>query len=119
MSSITRSYESRMPASAEELAGWHANPGALQRLTPPWLDVRFDQVGGISQGETVRVQVPIAGPLRVPWELVHEDLADGQGFADVQVSGPFGSWRHEHRFNAVDTDSSVLVDRLTCELPAG
>src|SRR5688500_12369463 len=27
---------STLPASAEEASAWHARPGALERLTPPW-----------------------------------------------------------------------------------
>ena len=33
--------QSRLPVSAEEAFAWHARPGALERLAPPWerLDV--------------------------------------------------------------------------------
>ena len=32
---------SPIEASAEELFSWHARPGALPRLSPPWQKVRL------------------------------------------------------------------------------
>ena len=98
---------------------WHANPGALQRLTPPWLNVRIEEEGGIADGDTARLRVPVAGPLRFTWQLEHESLSDGPGFADIQRTGPFRTWRHEHRFEHDTNGGSTLVDQVTYELPLG
>jgi uncharacterized protein (TIGR01777 family) len=119
MTETTHTYRSPMPVAADHLYAWHANPGVLQRLTPPWLDVRIEEEGGIADGDTAQLRVPVAGPLGFTWELEHESLPDGLGFADIQRSGPFRSWRHEHRFEAGDAGSSVLVDCLTYGLPFG
>ncbi len=34
-------------------------------------------------------------------------------FVDIQELGPFKSWRHEHEFEAIDDNSTRVVDHIT------
>ena len=44
----------RIAAPAEEVFSWHARPGALERLTPPWEQVTVEsRTGGVEPGERV------------------------------------------------------------------
>jgi uncharacterized protein (TIGR01777 family) len=72
-------------------------------------------------GDWVRLHASVAGPVGFDWTVVHEDLPerDALGFADVQLSGPFRAWRHEHRYLPRAEDASQLEDRLVYELRAG
>ncbi len=120
MPETRRLYSSSIPVPVEDLVAWYESPGALARSTPPWLKVRVrEQRGGIEPGATVRLRVPLAGPAGFDWVITHEALDGVTGFADVQVSGPFASWRHEHRFTLNEGHASRLEDRLSYELPAG
>lgn len=111
-------YRSPVAASVDDLRAWHANRGALERLTPPWMPARtISADGGIDPGATVSLRVPVAGHLGFTWDLVHDALDDGDGFVDIQKRGPFRSWRHEHRFEPAGPDASVIEDRLTYSLP--
>ena len=48
MTETTLTYRSEIAAPAADVLAWHSNPGAFERLTPPWMDVRvLDGVGGI------------------------------------------------------------------------
>ncbi len=40
-------------------------------------------------------------------------------FVDIQVSGPFRIWKHEHEFEAIDLKTTRVVDRVTYMPPAG
>ena len=117
MTHTTHTYRSQIAAPAAVVRAWHANPGAFERLTPPWMNVRvLDGVGGIEPGDWKRLRVG-AGPIGVPWTLVHHATDDGTGFVDEQTDGPFASWRHEHRFLSDGPERSVLEDRITYQLP--
>src|SRR5215217_6967321 len=119
MTETTLTYRSQIAASAADVLAWHSNPGAFERLTPPWMNVRvLDGVGGIEPGDWKRLRVG-AGPIGVPWTLVHRNAEDGTGFVDEQTDGPFASWRHEHRFLSDGPKRSVLEDRITYQLPFG
>jgi len=119
MSETTLIFRSPISAPASDVLAWHGNPGAFERLTPPWMRVRvLDTHGGIAPGDWARVRVPV-GPLGFAWTLVHDALTDVRGFVDIQEAGPFRAWRHEHRFLDEGPGQSVLEDRITYELPLG
>ena len=119
MTETTLRYRSEIAAPAADVLAWHGNPGVFERLTPPWMNVHvLDSVGGIEPGDWKRLRVG-AGPIGVPWTLVHKNAEDGTGFVDEQTDGPFVSWRHEHRFLSDGPERSVLEDRITYQLPFG
>jgi len=114
-------FEARteLDVSADQAFRWHARPGAFARLSPPWDRIEvLSEHGGIEDGArlTLKLSVP---PFSLPWVAVHEEYEEGRRFVDVQESGPFAHWRHEHLFNPAGNGRSVLVDRIDYELPFG
>jgi len=114
-------FESRVEidAPAAEVFRWHARPGAFTRLSPPWnrVDVTAAR-GGIEDGARVELTLGTP-PFAVPWVAVHEGYEEGRRFVDVQESGPFSRWVHEHLFTDTGKGRSVLVDRIDYALPLG
>ena len=54
----------RIPASADAVFDWHEAPGAFERLTPPWEQVRLlHHEGGIKDGARVVLRIG-------PWPFV-------------------------------------------------
>lgn len=107
----------RMPFPAEKLAAWHERPGAFERLSPPWEDVRIiEQTGGIRDGDGATIELR-KGPVRQRWVAVHRNYVEGRQFVDDQVSGPFASWTHTHRFIPDGPEASVLEDEIEYRLP--
>jgi hypothetical protein len=108
-----------VPGSAEDVYQWHARPGAFERLVPPWETVRM-RAGhpGLEPESVVELEVRTAWRTTA-WVARHTDVRPGRGFTDVQVRGPFETWRHRHDFEPIDDRSSVLVDRIQADLPLG
>lgn len=102
-------------ASRKELFTWHMRPGAFERLSPPWVNIRVEQAGQVREGERVSFAI-LRGPFRVRWEAVHRDIIEGRQFSDIQLKGPFSYWRHIHHFEARDS-GGVLTDRIEYRLP--
>lgn len=110
---------SRIPASAEEVYRWHAEPGAFQRLTPPWEPVEVvDEGGGLRDGVLVEIRVRV-GPFRLPWIARLSDCQPGRSFRDTQVRGPFAAWQHTHRMEPDGESACWLEDRVEYALPLG
>jgi uncharacterized protein (TIGR01777 family) len=111
---------SPMPVSAEELFAWHARPGALARLTPPWERVRVKAIEGpFGDGQRVTLNAAVAGPVRMDWVVEHFGTEPGHQFRDRQLSGPFAHWVHTHRMIADGPDASVLEDAIEYRVPLG
>ncbi len=110
-------FRTPLPVPAARALAWHRRPGAFERLSPPWVDVRVGaRTGGTEPGDRVRLRVR-KGPVAFDWTLEHARAVGGEGFADVQVQGPFAAWRHDHLF-ADEPGGSVLTDRVRFALPA-
>jgi uncharacterized protein len=108
-----------MVASAEELFRWHAEPGALERLTPPWERMEtIERAAGIRDGDRGAMWVYL-GPLRLRWTFEHRGYVEGRQFQDVQTSGPFRRWEHTHLFIPEGAEACRLEDRIEYELPFG
>ena len=111
--------ESRIAAPPEEVFAFHESPGALQRLTPPWENVRFLEGGGSLQpGTRVAISVPV-GPFHVRWVAEHTEYQSGRMFADRQVEGPFASWYHRHYCLDDGQGGTILRDEIEYRPPLG
>jgi uncharacterized protein (TIGR01777 family) len=108
---------STLPFGVGEVMAWHARAGAFERLSAPWQHVRpVEPAGAPAAGDRTVFEYGL-GPLRGRWTAVRKALPSGLGFVDVQESGPFAFWRHEHRFEPDGEKSTVLDDRVDYELP--
>lgn len=113
-------FQSRLEHPAARVFEWHARPGALERLIPPWSRVRvLSQTGGIEPGSTVVLRMPVLGPFGVRWVAEHTKWVPGSEFTDSQKSGPFATWVHTHRMKAGEGGGSILEDSVEYRLPAG
>ena len=109
---------SRLASPAEEVFRWHARPGALERLTPPW--ERVERVAGgesLEPGSRVVLRARV-GPLARTWVAEHTDLEPGRRFRDVQSRGPFARWEHTHSMLPLAGGGCELEDRVEVVLAA-
>ncbi|HXH08599.1 MAG TPA: SRPBCC family protein [Alphaproteobacteria bacterium] len=94
-------------------------PGAFERLSPPWGPVEVRQrCGGIEDGDRLTLAISV-GPLSLRWTLEHRNYQAGRQFRDVQLTGPFAHWEHSHRFEPDGPESCYLEDRIQYSLPLG
>lgn len=117
-------FTSVLPVETGDAFTWHTRPGAFERLTPPWDDVRVvARRGDLRDGE-VELSIGL-GPFRQRWLARHSGYVDGQQFVDTQVAGPFARWVHTHSFAPAgrpagtdgDDRGAVLTDAIDFALP--
>lgn len=112
-------HRSELPYPREQVFEWHMRPGALERLTPPWMQVRvIRREGEIHDGGRVVLGIR-QGPAEIKWEARHTAFEEGHMFRDEQVSGPFGSWVHTHRFLDAQDGGCIMEDEVEWEAPMG
>jgi len=108
-----------LPAPRERVFGFFADPGNLERLTPPWL--HFELITppdtAIQQGTLLDYRLCLRGlPLR--WQSEISVWEPPCRFVDRQTKGPYSLWVHEHSF--ADQDGGTLVgDRVEYAVPGG
>ncbi len=109
---------SSLPVSVEEAFAYHARPGALSRLIPPWESVQIESSdNSLEVGSRVVLRTSVFG-VPVRWVAEHTEFDPPNLFADTQVSGPFAAWNHRHEFQAAGSYSS-LRDCIEYRVPFG
>lgn len=112
-------HESRIPFPVADVFAWHMRPGALERLLPPWEDVRVVfREGGIDDGGAVHIRAR-RGPINAVMKLRHTAFEEGRLFRDEQIAGPLESWVHSHEFEPGDGGGTLLRDLIEWEGPGG
>ena len=112
-----------LPANPVSAFDYHERPGALNRLIPPWETVTIESSDrSLKPGSRVVLKTSVGGvPLR--WVAEHTEYDPPNLFADRQISGPFETWNHQHRFEtrerANSDHPSQLIDQIDYRLPLG
>ena len=117
-----------LPISLEEAWNFFSSPLNLQKITPAYMEFKIlsevpkEIYPGLIIPYTIK---PIAG-ITMKWvtEITHvhkvseESVQDHSYFVDVQLSGPYKSWHHEHHFRKIE-GGIEMKDILYYELPFG
>lgn len=109
-------------APVDKLFGWHENPGAFERLTPPFDPVNVTYRKGNIDGGEVHIRIPF---IPFTWVAKHHSYKKNVQFMEDQESGPFvgplpfwnGSWHHQHLFEKNGNGKSILKDRIYYDFP--
>jgi hypothetical protein len=111
--------EQIVPRPRAEVFAFFSDAHNLEAITPAFLRFRITTPGRIPMGPgaTIDYRLSLFGiPFR--WRSIIEVFEPMERFVDVQVRGPYRSWRHLHEFSDVAGGTRVR-DRVEYELPAG
>ena len=102
-----------------EVFAFFADAANLERITPPALhfEIRSPQPIAMSAGATIDYQLSLFG-LKFQWRTLIESFDPESRFVDVQLEGPYRSWRHTHEFSDAPGGTLVL-DHVEYEVPFG
>jgi len=111
--------QSLIRASPKLVFEFHEQPNVLALLSPPWESARVIQSAKISEvGTLAIVETRILGPIKAKWVAEHTLYDPPKMFEDIQVKGPFRSWRHRHIVEPV-SGGAILRDEIDYEPPFG
>ncbi len=111
--------ESLIRASPERVFEFHEQPTVLNLLIPPCESARVIQPAKISEvGTEAIIETRIVGPINLRWAARHTLYDPPRMFEDVQVKGPFRSWRHRHIVEP-HPEGAILRDEIEYEAPFG
>jgi len=107
----------RLPLKVEEVFPFFCQVENLQRITPPELDFRIltPLPVSIGLGTTVDYQLRL---FRIPFRWRSEITVwdPPYRFVDLQISGPYKLWEHNHTFRS-NEGGTIIEDRVLYRLP--
>ena len=109
--------ESIIKAPPEKVFAFHALPDAIERLIPPWENAKIIQKADITKiGSQAIIEQKIFGLFPSRWVAEHTKYEPPRLFEDVQISGPFKAWRHQHIIEP-HAEGALLKDEIEFEPP--
>ncbi len=109
--------ESIIKSAPKRVFAFHELEDAFERLVPPWENAKIIQKADISViGSRAIIEQKIFGLFPSRWVAEHTKYEPPKMFEDVQISGPFASWRHQH-IVLPHTDGAILRDEIEFEPP--
>jgi len=109
--------ESIIRAAPEKVFAFHELPDAIERLIPPWENAKIIQKADIAKiGSKAIIEQKIFGLIPSRWIAEHTKYDPPREFEDIQISGPFKSWRHRHIIEPHET-GAILRDEIEFEPP--
>ncbi len=111
--------EQLIPRPLPEVFDFFCRAENLEVLTPGFLRFRILTPLPIEMraGAIIEYTLRLWG-IPVRWRTLIEAWEPGRRFVDVQLRGPYRSWRHTHAFEAVE-GGTRMTDRVEYELPFG
>ena len=110
-------FVGEVPGTTQEVFRWHENPGAFDRLPPPWESIEVLQaVDSLRNGSKGVLRMKV-GPIPITWKTEHTDYTPPSLFVDKQTQGPFKSWTHYHHFEPLSDTTTKILDEIHYEAP--
>ena len=121
----THRFTHRTPYPIDRVWDWFDRPGALHRLSPPWMSLQpAAEVDNIRDGQARLAVAPygVRLPFVPTWLAQHQapGYVEGRHFVDVAESQPYAAltgWRHEHGFEPDGADATLVQDAVTARVP--
>lgn len=111
--------EQLVPRPIDEVFGFFAEAGNLERITPPWLGFGLigDEPVEMGVGRLIEYRLRLHRiPLR--WVTRIHTWEPGRAFEDVQLKGPYRLWHHRHEFCRAG-GGTLVQDHVRYSLPLG
>jgi ligand-binding SRPBCC domain-containing protein len=107
-----------VPRPIDEIFAFFSRAANLETITPAFLKFRItESPEEICQGSRIKYVLRLHGiPVRWATEIVTWEPP--RRFVDVQLSGPYSLWHHEHRFTE-ERGGTRLQDEVRYALPFG
>jgi ligand-binding SRPBCC domain-containing protein len=91
---------------------FHSQSVSMGAITPPPLSVcLYHAPDVLGEGDEMDFSLGV-GPISMRW-VARIERVSPNGFTDRQVQGPFAEWSHRHSFNALDEQTTEVVDEIT------
>ncbi len=118
MNKFVRTQKLKM--ELQEAWDFFSNPANLALITPPELGFRINTNLPERIYDGLEIDYKVTPLLGIPlsWKTLISDVYAPLRFTDIQIKGPYLTWRHEHVFEKAD-DGVLVRDTVNYELPFG
>lgn len=113
--------EQRLKVSIDEAWSFFSSPQNLQKITPAHMG--FEITSSVDtkayEGQIITYTVGILPGIKQNWVTEITQVKEGSFFIDEQRFGPYKMWHHEHFFERVSKEETLMKDKISYKIPFG
>ena len=100
-----------LPLAPDDVFPFFEDPRNLSSITPRWLDFRMidSNKAEVFKGAEFDYTIRWLG-VKLRWRTRIIDYQKPERFTDIQLSGPYRSWKHVHTFEKIPEGTRVHDD---------
>lgn len=114
-------HRSRMHVPIAEAFQFFCKAQNLGLLTPSWMSFAMtsEPPSDMQEGSELNYRIAL-GPIPMRWKTIIRRWSPPHGFVDMQASGPYALWWHEHSLEAAGAGNETeMLDRVYYSPPLG
>lgn len=114
-------FEQIIPASINVVWNFFSDAKNLKTLTPEEMNMKvITELKDTQLAEGMRIAYYVSPLFKIPvfWETEIIKVKKQSQFIDIQLKGPFKSWKHTHTFVQIGVEVK-MIDEIEYELPLG
>ena len=110
-----------LPLSLEQSWDFFSSPKNLATITPPHMgfEITSEVADKAYAGQIISYNVGILPGIRSSWVTEITSVKDLSHFIDEQRFGPYSMWHHEHFFEAISPNKTLMTDKISYKIPLG
>lgn len=112
--------EQRIAVDHEIAFAFFSNPRNLEKITPPRLYFRIldpERIPDLTENAEFYYRIRLIG-VPFTWSSRIVNVHPPREFTDIQLRGPYRSWRHRHIFEP-EGSRTLIRDEVNYEIPLG
>ena len=110
-------FSTILHCSQQKAFDFHCDTTNLPHITPPWIKVAIKQLRlPLHVKSTIELVITRFG-LPQRWLMEIETLESPSLVVDKALHSPFAYFRHEHAFEKIDENTTLMSDKIVFKLP--
>ncbi len=104
-----------------EAWSYFSSPENLSNITPAEMNFKItSDIGSkVYKGQIITYKVCPLPFLKTNWVTEITQVKENSFFIDEQRFGPYKMWHHEHWFESIDANNTLIKDKISYKIPLG
>ena len=117
----TLTSEQILPISLDTAWDFFSTPKNLDKITPAEMNFNItnNPPDKTYPGQIITYKIGILPFIKSNWVTEITQLKDKEFFVDEQRFGPYAMWHHEHHFEKISENETLMRDLLNFKMPLG
>ena len=117
----TLNTEQVLNVPLEQAWTFFSSPANLQKITPSYMGFNITSIldKAVYPGQIITYKIALLPGVKSSWVTEITQVKPHKFFIDEQRFGPYSMWHHEHWFEPINDEKTLIKDKISYKIPLG